>query len=242
MNLGETFCAVSTMSKPLSTLVGEILSSPAPVILWDSCALLDVMRAAYRDHIDTRSVDRSQEFLSRATTTPREIWSLASEIVEQEFRKNGNDVKAELSALLNSLDACASDLRRSGRYTGDYSATAPLASSLHDLSADLLSNSNVVALDAVCDRRAAYRMAAVIPPCRSRGSNNNGDCRIIEHYLEIARQLSAASFRFRVIFVSSNKKDYGEPSNMKYILGVEFSDAKLDYAKDAHAAASLLGM
>ncbi len=226
----------------MSAVVGEILSSPAPVILWDTCALLDIMRAVYRGHIDTRSVDRAQRLLLSAITSPKGIWSLASEIVEQEFRKHENDVEAEFRALLNSLDACASDLARSGRYKGDYSATAPLASSLHDLSGELLSNSEIVALDAVCDRRAAYRMAAMVPPCRSRGSNNSSDCRIIEHYLEVARQLSAASFPFRVIFVTSNKKDYGEPTNLKYILGVEFSTAKLDYVKDAHAVATLLGM
>jgi len=230
------------MSKPISALVGDILASPAAVILWDTCALLDIMRAVYRDEIDTRSVDQAQRLLSRLPTRPREIWSLASEIVEREFQKNENVVETEFRSLLNSLDTCASDLARSGRYKGDYSATAPLASSLHDLLVDLLSNSEIVALDTVCDRRAAYRMAAVVPPCRSRGSSNSADCRIIEHYLEIGRQLSAASFPFRVIFVSSNKKDYGEPSNIKYILGVEFSTAKLDYVRDAHAVATLLGM
>jgi hypothetical protein len=230
------------MSKPISALVGGILSSPAPVILWDACSLLDVMRAVYRGYIDTRSVDRAQRLLSSTTASPKGIWSLVSEIVEQEFRTHENDVATELQGLLNSLDTCASDLARSGRYRGDYSATAPLASSLHDLSVDLLGNSEIVASDTICERRAAYRMAAMVPPCKSRGSNNNSDCRIIEHYLEIARQLSAASFPFRVIFVTSNKKDYGEPTNVKYILGVEFSPAKLDYVRDAYAVATLLGM
>ncbi len=230
------------MSKPISALVGEILSSPAPVILWDTCALLDVMRAVYRDEIDTRSVDQAQRLLSRLPTRPREVWFLASEIVEREFQKNENVVETELQTLLRSLDICATDLGRSGRYTGAYSATAPLALTLHDLSTDLLSKSEIVALEAVCDRRAAYRMAAVVPPCRSRGSNNSADCRVIEHYLEIARQLSAANSPFRVVFVSSNKKDYGETTNIKYVLGVEFSAAKLDYVKDAHAAADLLGI
>jgi hypothetical protein len=85
-------------------------------------------------------------------------------------------------------------------------------------------------------------MAAVVPPCRSRGSNNSADCRIIEHYLEIARQLSSARFPFRIVFVTSNRKDYGEPNNIKYILGVEFSAVKLDYVRDAHSAAELLGI
>lgn len=230
------------MSKPISAVVGEILSSPAPVIMWDACALLDIMRAVHRDHIDTRSVDRAQRLLLRTTTSPKEVWSLASEIVAQEFRRHENDVEREIQGLLNSLDTCASDLARSGRYRGDYSATAPLASSLHDLSVDLLGSSEIVASDGVCERRAAYRMAAAVPPCRSRGSNNSADCRIIEHYLEIGRQLSAASFPFRVVFVTSNKKDYGEPTNIKYILGIEFSVAKLDYVKDAYAGSTLLGM
>ena len=230
------------MSKLISTLVGEILSLPAPVILWDACALLDVMRAVHRDYVDTRTVNRAQKLLSRASASAKEIWLLASEIVEHEFWTHENAVEAELRTLLNSLDMCASDLGSSGRYTGTYPATAPLTTSFRDLSVDLLNRSEIVALDTVCERRAAYRMAAVVPPCRSRGSINSADCRIMEHYLEMAKQLSAASFPFRVVFVSSNKKDYGEPSNLKYLLGVEFSAVKLDYVKDAYAATGLFGI
>ncbi len=230
------------MSKAISAVVGEILSSPAPVVLWDTCALLDIIRAVYRNDVDTRSVDRAHRLLLRVTANPREAWSLASEIVEQEFRRHESIVETRLETLLKALDSCASDLRRSGRYTLNYSVTAPIASSLHDLSVDLLSNTEIVALDPVCDRRAAFRMAAVVPPCRSRGSNSSADCRIIEHYLEIAKQLTAAGFPFRVVFVSSNKNDYGEPKNIKYVLGVEFAAAKLEYVKDAHSAAALLGI
>lgn len=230
------------MSKPISALVSDILSSRAPVILWDTCALLDIMRAVYRTEVDSRSVDRAQRLSSLLSVRPRKIWSLASEIVEQEFQTYELAVQSELYTLLDALDICATDLTRSGRYTGSYSATTPFALTLHQLSAELISKSQIAALDTSCDRRAAYRMAAVVPPCRSRGSNNSADCRIIEHYLEIARQLSAAGFSFRVVFVSSNKRDYGEPSNIKYVLGVEFSTVKLDYVKDAHAAAELLGI
>jgi hypothetical protein len=230
------------MSKSISALLGDILSSPAPVILWDTCALLDIMRAVYRTEVDNRSVDRAQRILSLLSTGPRKVWSVASEIVEREFQSHELVVQLELYTLLDALDVCATDLSKTGRYTASYSPTSALALTLHGLSADLISNSEILSVDAVCDRRAGYRMAAVVPPCRGRGSNNSADCRIIEHYLEIARKLSAASFPFRVLFVSSNKRDYGEPSNVKYILGAEFSAVKLDYVKDAHAAAELLGI
>lgn len=230
------------MSKPLPIVVADILSSPAPVILWDTCALLDIMRAIYRGDIDVRSVDHAQRLLALISTPPRRAWSVVSEIVEREFQNYELTVETELRTLLNALDTCATDLARGGRYTADYSATAPLSIVLRQLSGGLLKSSEILAADPVCDRRAAYRMAAVVPPCRSRGSSNNADCRIIEHYLEIARQLSAAKFPFRIVFVSSNKRDYGQPSNVKYILGVEFSAARLDYVKDAYAAAELLGI
>ena len=205
------------MSKQLPLVVADILSSPAPVILWDTCALLDIMRAIYRDDIDIRSVDSAQRLLAPISARPTQVWSVVSEIVEREFQNYELSVETELRTLLNALDMCATDLARAGRYTAGHSATAPLSIVLRQLSSGLMRSSEILAADPVCDRRAAYRMAAVVPPCRSRGSSNNADCRIIEHYLEIARQLSAAKFPFRIVFVSSNKRDYGQPSNIKYI-------------------------
>lgn len=184
------------MSKPIADVAVDILSSPGPVILWDTCALLDIMRAIYRNEIDIRSVDRAQRLLALLSARPRQVWSIASAIVEREFQNYEVSVETELRTLLTALDVCATDLAKSGRYTGGYTVTAPLAIILRQLSSGLIKSSEIIAADPACDRRAAYRMAAVVPPCRSRGSNNSADCRIIEHYLELARRLSTAASLF----------------------------------------------
>ncbi len=61
-----------------------------------------------------------------------------------------------------------------------------------------------------CKLRASDRVYAGVPPS-SKSTQQYKDCAIFEEFLELARSLRESGFQGRLIFVSSNKNDYGPP-------------------------------
>src|SRR5688572_713055 len=58
-----------------------------------------------------------------------------------------------------------------------------------------------------CALRILARCAEGVPPARK--NQNHHDCMIFEHVLELIGKLRSAGFDERVLFVTSNRNDYG---------------------------------
>ena len=70
------------------------------------------------------------------------------------------------------------------------------------------------------------------------------DCVVIETYLEIARGLRAGGLAAKIVFVSSNTRDYaGETgSTLRPDLAREFATLNMEYAPNLAAARNFLGL
>ena len=72
-----------------------------------------------------------------------------------------------------------------------------------------------------------------------QGGKEFKDCLIIEHFLAAGAALRSAGIAETMLFVSSNKNDYGDPPGASP-LNTEFAAMRLDYVTDLAWAVSLL--
>jgi hypothetical protein len=104
----------------------------------------------------------------------------------------------------------------------------PLADRLHDLSRRLLDSALRLDPDHDCILRAHGRASLYRPPS-TKGEVK--DSTIIEECLEVSRRLQAAGFLRKLLFCTSNKRDYcAAGSRLHPSLAVEFGAAGLRFA------------
>jgi hypothetical protein len=84
--------------------------------------------------------------------------------------------------------------------------------------------------------RAFARLAALRPPARK--GNPPGDCLIVETYLRLVRELRAAGFDQKVVFISSNTRDFHGPAGpgLHPDLRAEFDPIQMDFWTGWNAA------
>lgn len=254
------------MADTIANLVNIVLANPAPVVLVDTCSSLDLLRACYRDNVQTQTVAAAIRLIAAATASPPTVWLINTDLTTIEFANHVLQVTNELLEHLNWIDDTTAALTSAGRFGRNphrilnicdrlwafisrrqhsnpfYPAVAALEPSLSSLSQDFQSAFATAVSDPACQARGLGRMATVTAPCRSRGSTNSADCIIIEHFLEFASQLGTAGFTFKRVFVSSNTKDYGKAPLPKGQLRTDFVAAGIDFVSDLYGATSTLGI
>lgn len=64
------------------------------------------------------------------------------------------------------------------------------------------------------------------------GKSESKDCVIVEHYLKLAALLRQSRFTKAIIFITSNKKDYGSALILKPPLNIEFETQNILYCNN----------
>ncbi|WP_157381107.1 PIN domain-containing protein, partial [Burkholderia ubonensis] len=88
------------------------------------------------------------------------------------------------------------------------------------------------------------RMLELRTPAQ-KGKDSMKDCVVIETYLDAVKALRNSGLSSRIVFLSSNIKDYtGKESGglLNADLGKEFANLNIDYARNASQAKYLLGL
>jgi hypothetical protein len=108
--------------------------------------------------------------------------------------------------------------------------TGILPASLRRLSNDLLTACVVIDHQADAMDRAGHRIIDSRLPARKKGTGAK-DSIIVEHAIELTRQLRRAGFNQSCIFISSNTTDFAAPSstNVTPDLAAEFTAVRLGY-------------
>ena len=228
------------MPETICNIKRNILADPKPVILVDTCALLDIVRAPEREYIAPEIISCAPNYISSSS-----IWFVASEIVCTEWRSNITDVTTGTRNAIRSLHNKAKLFKTALDHSSivekwDYSkefTTYKLEEELTSLSESLLSSLILIENDEDCLVKASLRVVNGTAPA-SKGKDEYKDCMIIEHYLKLTSLLRADGFSHPVIFVTSNKSDFGPPYKIKEPLSAEFSNICLQYAPDLFDAQS----
>lgn len=231
---------------PTADIAG-LVALGAPILCFDTCAVLDIMRdptrETVRDHEQRAALD-----LLTAIEAGTNLVGLVAEQVRLEFDNNADAVAQEAKRALQKLreqiariDAVAAVLGSHGRT--DLRHLEDYADRSRAIVDRLMAAVTSVPQSPEIASRALLRLNQVRTPAR-KGKDSMKDCVVIESYLDIISSLRAAGLTSRVVFVSSNTKDYagGTGRSLNPDLAEEFFKMGTEYAPNLAAAKYSLGL
>jgi hypothetical protein len=219
-------------------VVRRIIAAPAPVLLPDTCALLDLMRDPTREAFSSDQVAAAQRLLLRAEARPRTLWVPISAQVLIERGDQQKNVKRDAAVQIRNLEERIHRVQSIMAAHGlNTTAIAPtlVASNFPDTANSMVdryfSAGQHVRNQRGIERRAYARIAANRAP--SQKGQQAKDCIVIESYLHLASQLRDQRFEGTIVFLTTNRRDYSDPANFATVhqdLVAEFGAVNMTYA------------
>lgn len=185
--------------------------SPKPIIFWDTCALLNIVRFIYReDPGDITTYEAIKKI--HDSVLANTILSVSCETVIDEFNANIDKTVQETSDSVaktynyykNITDVCNAldgstiaipDLRANG-----------LPVKLYNFAKDIIQHTNFVPVDKTTTENAYKRIVQGIPPARKK--HEFKDCNIWEVCQETFRQVNTVNDNPTKIFYTVNTEDF----------------------------------
>ena len=236
------------MTPPLShnDLAVQITETGAPVLLLDTCSILDIVRAPIREQIRVHDIKAIHTLLGRATGSSRQISLVVTEQVVTEFHEHLDDVAQECRrAIEKASDSHVRILERMEALSpsSPFPQTVDLLSLGFPERSQYLAEQVIQASSVLRDRddqkllaNASSRVIEERPPAK-KGKDSIKDCLIIESYFRLARAFQNNKFFCKMVFLTSNKHDYEQ--NYRYLhpdLREEFNSVGLNYSPNWPAA------
>jgi len=225
----------------IADIIHDITANPAPVLLLDSCILLDVVRAPLRGKPD--EVRFAQLFLTSVQKNPKAIHLLVASPTRTEWTDHIAETENECTIAVNGCNAVASICGHMGLPPVAFlpAGVLTLSTLLRNLSADLLAAAVSMDHDAAALGRAVDRIIASTRPAKPGGKGAK-DSVILEHAVEATTQLRIAGFTGICLFVSSNTKDFADAgsTNLHAQLIPAFNAVNLEYAVSLTHAEGIL--
>lgn len=185
-----------------------------------------------------RQVRAAQHIVEASRASPSRLSLVLSQKVSEEWERNIENVAAQAVEWTVELCNGLSKLQELSRLLGsglivppnpvDHSSTISI---LTALAQNVRDAGTVLDSDVRCERLAFERCIQGIPPAGQ--GECLGDCIILEHYLELCRQLRSKAFNGACVFATSNTKDYcGKMRELHPDLVEQFRPIKLKWAGD----------
>src|SRR5262249_15051524 len=158
--------------------------SPAPLAFIDSCSLLDIVRAPWRNKAG--EVRAARLFLTSARKNPKTIHLLIGSPTPQEWSDHIDKTEEECKSAIECCNAVAAACGHMGMpaLAPLPMGTGTLPALLRQLSADLLAACTTMDHQAAAMSRAIGRIIASKLPARKKGTGAK-DSVIVEHALEL---------------------------------------------------------
>jgi hypothetical protein len=212
--------------------VNALLAADRPVLVLDTCMLLDIIRSTHR--CLSNYTERGLELSRLASSTPPGCTIVVSSIVPQEWSDNAQAVVEETARHLRKMEEQSSHFHDACQALGIAVASprtqygqSRLAEALQDLSQSLIDGAVRLDADADSHVRAVARVVNRTPPALRREVK---DSAIIEEYLAVCRGLQAAGFARKQIFCTSNTEDYCTAGGRLHVnLAAEFAAFTLTF-------------
>lgn len=230
-----------------STDLAKVVSLRAPVLMLDTCVLLDIIRDITRQDVRLHNVKAAMAML-QASESGMDLVVLMAEQVSTELRDNMPNVEEGAKI---SLEIFRVQAMRVDQVAAEFGAVGTMATShLADHVArarETMARWERVSLPAVpspsVPARAIHRVVNAIAPSR-KAKDSTKDCLIVETYLEAAAQMRAASFTGKIVFGSSNTDDYVDKGTGKLHLALEtdFASHSMEYGMNFGSMQHLLGI
>lgn len=223
--------------------VAQISAVGAPVLLLDTCSLLDVMRDPIREKFGQKRATAAMDLLGKAEAGSAMLSIVISGQVSREMTDHKDEIETECGRALQNLEDIV------GRVLGvavAYGISASSGLGLHQMNFPataraivdrFISASIIVNAEPDFMIRASERVIRGIAPAH-RGKQSFKDCLITETYLHVAREARNAGFTEKMLFLSTNTADYteGNRSRLHNDLERDFAGVQLDFESDFLAA------
>ncbi len=212
----------------------QIAALGKPVLLMDTCSLLDVMRDPTREAMRVHERQAGLDLLAAAEGGM--LLSVFAYQVTIEFAKHDEPVQSVAQQALKKLRAQIERINQLSAILG-----APGQLNLTHL------DDHVVRTRKIVDRwlaqlitynpadtvfqKAFTRVNGNIAPA-SRGKESSKDCIVFETYLELAGALRTEGLSGPIVFLSSNTEEYQTGSRVKTEIENDLCPIKVEYASN----------
>jgi hypothetical protein len=213
------------------------------VLFLDTCEFINIVQSPLPkrrpDYLETAA-----DMLEALNDDPDLMQIVVSELVHIEWKQNAIEKENELIGYLESLDQQIANVRNAWlhlqvplAFTHPAYRDPALAAHVMALVNDLLGMAEVIDFDDACKNRAFTRVIRKQRPARE---GKVKDAVIVEHYLELSKQLKAGGFQYRRAFVTSNSDDFSlnkvQTSQLHSDLGTDFANCGMEFFVDLRAA------
>ncbi|BBB59544.1 hypothetical protein UNDKW_1271 [Undibacterium sp. KW1] len=224
----------------------RIVASGSPILCFDTCSILDVMRDPTRESLNPLEIMAALDLLNKMEEGVELIGLIATQ------------VRFELSEHLNRVEDEARDsIIKWQNRTQKINAVSVALGATETTNLSHL-DSHVARARAVVDRiiqagklfaqplhvteKAFARLNQARTPAK-KGKDSMKDCVVIETYLSVVDTLRSSGLKSKIVFISSNTKDYAGDtgSKLKLDLASEFASRNMEYAPNMGAAKFFLG-
>lgn len=226
------------MAKQIVDLCQEICQAPAPVVMLDTCAVLDVIRAPIRPKLPPNVVLAAQELTGGALLHPRTVWLVATETILNEWQDHRDATAGEVLRQLRRIDnevevarVVAGHSQPARVVTQPGLGSLGLETELRQTAQEMLDAAEVITTDEQAELRAGRRVQLGRAPS-SKGKSEYKDCLIFEHYLALSHCLQQAGYAEPRFLVTSNIRDYGNPTGPDNPLAPDLAAVSLQYVTD----------
>lgn len=225
----------------------KVLAASAPVLMIDTCSLLDIVREPMRQDCKLGNIKAAMAMLLAAEAGSK-LTVLIAEQVALELNDNTTEV---MRVAGNAMNRYITQAQHIDLVAMEFGATGSMSTAHlvdHVVRAKTILDRWVtigiqVPAGPAVSQKAMHRVRHGIAPSK-RGTENSKDCFVIESYLEVAAQLNAAGFAERMVFGSSNTNEYLDPVSKQppSPLDADLTAQRMEYAPTHVQMKKLLGV
>ena len=225
----------------------DIGAAGVPVILPDTCILLDILRSPRRKSVDARLIKSAKSIVNAVKNEGTAASVIANQVLG-ELKKNQDNVQKETEKELRNLqreilriNGWSSALGEVGY--ADISHGLAAVSRCKPILSDWVDTSIEEPTTDKLTGSAHKRMMEQKTPAKS-GKDSFPDCLIVETYLKFASDFRAKNYKAPIIFASSNTAEFVKKACSELHPGIaqEFDNVGIRYARALHEAAHYLGL
>jgi len=211
-------------------LIDRVIASNVPILLPDTCILLDLVRSPRRTEVTIGAITAARR-LVKAITIDQTVACILIDQVHDELIRNRPDIEEDADKGVNKLEG---ELHRRADWTIGQEIPADVDVAhvrAGVLRARILLDDWILAalkVDSTEDHRAraGLRVGKARAPSR-RGRDSYADCLIVEASIAIARALRSKGYKHTIMFASSNLEDFYDRSTRGL-----YDDLAKDFGED----------
>lgn len=201
-----------TIVSPLSheNLAIQIKGMDTPVLLLDTCSILDIVRAPVREQIGVHDIKAIHTLLAWTTGPTRQASLVVTKQVITEFHRHLDEVAQECDRAIRKASSSHTGILERMKALSPSSVNLPSSIDLASFGfpgesrclAEKVVTASLVLNDETDELQSkAYRRSIGAKPPAKKGKDSIKDCLIIESYFRLAHTLQNKKSSCKIVFI-----------------------------------------